>query len=56
MEKVGLTKVGESHYLLVPKTIVELFNLLVEKDDYEYEFILSKDKNSFIYKRVKKEK
>jgi len=52
--KTNIRVVGTGHYLYLPKSIIDVFNLLDDIEDYEYD--ISYEKNKIIYTKVKKEK
>ena len=51
--KVKLTKIGDSYYLIVPKSIINVFNLLKEK--YIFEISVYNEGKTLSYKRVGKD-
>ena len=52
--KTKLTKIGGSYYFIVPKSIIDIFNLL--KETYIYEISAYNEGKILSYKRVGKEK
>ena len=51
--KAKFTKIGDSYYLIVPKSLINVFNLL--KETYIYEVRIYKEGKIISYKRIGKE-
>jgi len=50
MEKVVIRKIGGSHYLLIPKSFIDVYKL----NEFEYNFFVDDDGKIIIFKRFKK--
>ncbi len=55
MVKVNVVKIGDTYYLSIPKSVIDVYGFMSWLNDYDFDLSVYKNGRILSYKRIKKE-